>query len=94
MQLSFLDNIFTGSDFYGFTAAFLTTLAFLPQLIKTFKTKSADDVSSLTLTIFLIGLMFWVVYGFKGNSLPIIIANVITFILNLSILFLKIKFRR
>ena len=81
-------------DFFGFLAALLTTLAFLPQLYKTWKTRSADDVSLLMLIVFLTGLICWIIYGLKINSVPILIANIITFIFNLSILILKINYSK
>ena len=81
-------------EFFGYFAAILTTLAFLPQLIKTLKTRKAEDVSSLTLVMFLTGVFSWIIYGYKISSTPILIANIITFILNLLILFFKIIFSR
>ena len=79
-------------EFFGFSAALLTTIAFLPQLYKTWKTKSADDVSLIMLILFIIGLICWIIYGLKINSLPILVANIITFIFNFSILILKITY--
>ena len=81
-------------DLFGFLAALLTTLAFLPQLYKTWKTKSADDVSLIMLIVFLTGLIFWIIYGLKINSIPILIANIITFVFNISILILKITYSK
>ena len=78
------------TQFYGFLAAILTTIAFLPQLYKTWNTKSAEDVSLITLILFIIGLICWIVYGIKINSTPILIANIFTFIFNFSILILKL----
>tara|TARA_Y100000589_G_C26613321_1_gene411152 strand:- start:122 stop:388 length:267 start_codon:yes stop_codon:yes gene_type:complete len=81
-------------EFFGYFAAILTTLAFLPQLIKTIKTKKAEDVSSITLIMFLTGVLSWIIYGYKISSNPILIANIITFLLNLLILIFKIIFSR
>ena len=80
-------------DFFGFSAALLTTIAFLPQLYKTWKTKSAGDVSLVMLILFITGLICWIIYGIKIHSIPILVANVITFIFNFSILILKITYR-
>ena len=82
------------TDIFGYFAAILTTLAFLPQLIKTISTKKADDVSLTTLIMFLTGVSSWIVYGFKISSTPILIANIITFILNFLILLFKIYFSK
>ena len=81
-------------EFFGYFAAILTTLAFLPQLIKTLTTQKADDVSLITLIMFLTGVLSWVVYGYKISSVPILMANVITFILNFLILIFKIIFAK
>ena len=87
-------SILLSQDTYGFIAAVLTTVAFLPQLIKTYRTKSADDVSFSMLIMFIIGLVFWIIYAFKAKALPVLLANLITLILNTSILILKILFSK
>ena len=81
-------------DIFGYFAAILTTVAFLPQLIKTLKTKKADDVSLTTLVMFIIGVLSWIIYGYEISSKPILIANLITLILNLLILISKIYFSK
>ena len=85
---------YLNTEFFGYFAAILTTAAFLPQLIKTLKTKKADDVSLVTLIMFICGVGSWIIYGYKISSFPILIANIITFILNLSILISKIYYAR
>jgi len=82
------------AEIFGFFAAILTTAAFLPQLIKTLKTKKADDVSLITLIMFIIGVISWIIYGYKISSIPILIANLITLILNLLILISKLYFSK
>ena len=77
-------------DVFGFIAAGLTTIAFLPQVIKTGKTKKAEDVSIIMLLLFITGLIFWIVYAIQTDSFPVLIANIITLILNIIILTLKI----
>ena len=81
-------------EYYGYFAAILTTAAFLPQLIKTLNTKKADDVSLVTLIMFICGVASWIIYGYSISSLPILIANITTFILNFFILFSKIFYSR
>ena len=81
-------------DLFGFLAALLTTIAFLPQVFKTWKTKSADDVSLTMLILFNIGLICWIIYGLNIDSIPIVLANVVTFIFNFSILILKINYSK
>ena len=77
-------------DTFGFIAAALTTIAFLPQVIKTWKTKKAEDVSIVMLLMFITGLLFWIIYAIETNALPVLIANIITCMLNLTILTLKL----
>ena len=81
-------------DIFGYFAAILTTAAFLPQLIKTLKAKKADDVSLTTLIMFIIGVLSWIIYGYSISSNPILIANLITLILNLLILISKVYFSK
>lgn len=77
----------------GLVAATLTTVAFLPQMIKTWRAKSAKDVSLGMLITFCIGVFLWLIYGIYLQALPIILANLLTLIFNLIILGLKIKYR-
>ena len=81
-------------EFFGYFAAILTTLAFVPQLIKTLKTKKADDVSLTTLIMFLTGVAAWIIYGIQISSKPILIANTITFLLNFLILVFKLIYSK
>lgn len=77
----------------GLAAATLTTTAFLPQMFKTWQTKSAKDVSLIALITFISGVFLWLIYGIYLQSLPIILANSVTLFFNLIILWLKIKYR-
>ncbi|MBF2005030.1 SemiSWEET family sugar transporter [Chlorogloeopsis fritschii PCC 9212] len=77
----------------GLVAATLTTFSFLPQMIKTWQTKSAKDVSYAMLISFNIGVFLWLLYGFYLSALPIILANGTTLFFNIIILYLKIKYR-
>ncbi|OHD12494.1 MAG: hypothetical protein A2086_10475 [Spirochaetes bacterium GWD1_27_9] len=79
------------SEIVGIIAGCLTTTAFLPQLIKILKDKSAKDVSLLMYIIFCSGIILWLIYGILINSFPIILFNSITFILNFLILLTIIK---
>jgi len=76
----------------GSVAAFCTTVAFLPQVVKVYRTKSARDLSLPMYVIFSIGVLSWLVYGLLDKSLPIIIANIITLFLALYIIGMKIKY--
>jgi MtN3 and saliva related transmembrane protein len=80
-------------DFLGLIAGTLTTIAFLPQLLKTWKSKSAKDVSLVMMITFCIGVFLWIVYGVAIGAMPIIVANVVTLALAILILILKIRYR-
>jgi MtN3 and saliva related transmembrane protein len=76
----------------GFLAGTLTTISFLPQLLKTWRSKSAKDMSLPMLISFCAGVFLWLVYGFLIQAPPIILANGITLILALMILGLKLHY--
>ena len=77
----------------GLIAASLTTVAFLPQVIQIWKNKKADDISLKTFILFSTGIFLWLVYGILLNDLPIMLANSITFILGIAILYFKIRYK-
>lgn len=77
----------------GFTAGALTTVAFWPQLRRTWTTKSADDVSLAMLLTFTTGVFLWFLYGLLLQSWPIIVTNAVTFVLTAAILVLKLRFK-
>ena len=77
----------------GTVAAILTTSAFLPQAVKTIKHKSTKDISLIMYVVLVAGIIFWIIYGFLLNAMPIILANSITFILAFTVLVLKIKYK-
>ncbi len=78
-------------EIIGYAAAVLTTLSFVPQVVKTWKTRSTKDISLLMFIAFCVGVFLWMVYGILLHSLPIIAANAVAFILGAVILVLKIK---
>lgn len=77
----------------GYLAGTLTTIAFLPQVLKAWKSKSTRDISLATTLILLVGIVLWFVYGIYINSLPIIIANLVTMMFVLTLLALKLKYK-
>lgn len=77
----------------GLTAATLTTIAFIPQVIKTWKTKSADDLSLGMYSIFCTGAILWLIYGILIEDIPVIAANTVTLILVLTVLFFKLFYK-
>jgi len=77
----------------GLVAACLTTVAFIPQVHKTWKTKSAKDLSLGMYLIFTSGVILWLIYGILKDDIPIIAANVVTLSLTLVLLYFKIFYK-
>lgn len=78
----------------GLVAGFLTTAAFLPQVIKTWKSRSAKDLSLGMFSLFCLGVAMWLVYGFAVKDIPVIAANLLTLLLASTLLFFKLRFRQ
>lgn len=77
----------------GLVAGTLTTIAFVPQFLKTWKSKSAQDVSLGMLVTFFTGVFLWLLYGIFIEALPVVLANAVTLLLTGGILVLKLKYR-
>jgi MtN3 and saliva related transmembrane protein len=75
----------------GYIAAFLTTAAFFPQTIKTIKSRDTASISLAMYVMFTTGIALWLGYAFLIESTPMIIANIITFVLSATILVLKLS---
>jgi MtN3 and saliva related transmembrane protein len=76
----------------GMVAGTFTTMAFLPQLLKVWRSRSAKDISIAWLITFTSGIFLWVIYGFLIHSPPVIVANLLTLVLTGIILALKLRF--
>lgn len=81
-------------DVIGVTAGILTTISFVPQVIKVWKTRSATDISLWMFLLFSLGVLLWLIYGIYLNAMPIIVANSVTLLLALSVLAMKVRFDR
>lgn len=79
------------NEWFGYIAAFCTTVAFIPQVLRILKTKDTQAISLGMYTIFTFGIAMWLIYGVLLDNLPMIAANLITLILALIILLYKIK---
>jgi len=77
----------------GLAAGSLTTAAFLPQVIKTWKTRSAKDLSLGMFLLFCLGVVLWLAYGIIQRDIPVIAANLLTLILASALLFFKLRFK-
>ncbi|MVT71191.1 hypothetical protein GPL21_39815 [Bradyrhizobium pachyrhizi] len=75
----------------GFAAATCTTVAYAPQFIKVWKTRSARDISLSMFLVMVLGLALWLIYGLLSGDAPLVAANAITMVLAGAILFMKLK---
>ncbi len=80
-------------EFIGFMAAACTTLAFVPQAVKTIETKDTASISRWMYVIFTTGVFLWLTYGLFIRNWPIIAANAVTLALASTILWFKLKYK-
>ena len=78
----------------GYAAGTLTTIAFLPQVLHVWKTKHAEDLHLGTLVGFTTGISLWLLYGIVTRQMPVILPNAVTLALQVSIIFLKLRYAR
>ncbi|KAA1245807.1 SemiSWEET family sugar transporter [Aquimarina sp. RZ0] len=81
-------------ELIGLIAAGFTTGSFLPQVYQTFKIQSTESLSTTMLIIYLIGALLWLIYGYITNSIAIIISSGLTSLLQLVLLYGKIRFTK
>ena len=75
----------------GMVAGVLTTVAFLPQVLRTWRTRSTADISLVMFLIYVTGIVLWLIYGLMLNDLPLITSNAVTLVLAGAILALKLR---
>jgi len=80
-------------EIIGLIAGVLTTAAFVPQVYKTWKSKSAEGLSLTMYLVFFIGIILWLVYGIHIHSLAMILANTVTGFLALLLIIFKLRFK-
>jgi MtN3 and saliva related transmembrane protein len=76
----------------GLTAGFCTTIAFIPQVMKTWKTRSAKDLSLAMFVVYLAGILLWLLYGVLLGDIAIVLANAATSVLAGSVLYFKLRY--
>jgi len=84
-----MDNL---NSLIGFIAATLTTISFVPQVIKIWRSRSTHDVSLGMYALFTLGIAMWLAYGLLIYSWPVILANFVTLLLAGTVLLMKLKF--
>lgn len=80
------------AEIIGLIAAVLTTGAFVPQVLKTWRSKDVEGLSLTMYSVFFVGIILWLVYGIMIESLVVILANIITAILAFILVFFKLKY--
>jgi MtN3 and saliva related transmembrane protein len=81
------------TEILGYAAGFVTTLTFLPQVIKTWKEKSSKDISLMMFLIAAANEIMWVAYGILKNDMVIILTNVVVLLLSSIMITLKLKYK-
>lgn len=80
-------------EWTGYVAATLTTLAFVPQALKTIRSRDTRGLSLGMYVVFTIGIGFWLAYGIALESWPMILSNVVTLVLSATILAMKLRYK-
>jgi MtN3 and saliva related transmembrane protein len=78
-------------DYTGYAAALCTTSAYVPQVLRVWRTRSTKDISLKMFLVLVTGLSLWLIYGFWRGEVPLIIANGITLVLASTILYFKVR---
>ncbi len=76
----------------GYVAAMLTTVSFIPQAVKTIRSKDTHGISLGMYVMFTVGVAFWLAYGIVLMSWPMILSNVVTLALSATILVMKLRY--
>lgn len=80
-------------EFIGYFGSFLTSITFIPQVYKSWKSKSVGDLSIWMVLIVVTSTLVWLVYGYAINSGPVMVANTIVLVLTLVLLYFKMTFK-
>ncbi|MCF6348718.1 MAG: SemiSWEET transporter [Flavobacteriaceae bacterium] len=80
-------------EIVGLIAGALTTIAYLPQVRKTWKTKSVKELSLTMYLVMFVGVMLWLTYGILIHSISIILANIVTGVLTSMLIYFKLKYK-
>lgn len=81
------------TNLLGIVAGTLTTIAFVPQVVRIWRTRSTHDISLSMFCIFSLGVVCWLCYGIALGSWPIILANLVTLVLSLTVLYFKLVYK-
>lgn len=82
------------NEIVGIIAGVFTSVSLLPQLIKTIREKDASSISTVMLLVLIAGISLWIYYGFLKKDIPIIATNIFSDLVNLTLLFFSIKYKK
>lgn len=80
------------TNIIGYIASSLTTAAFVPQVLRTWRTRSVNDLSVVMLITFILGIVLWLVYGVAIQSPPVLVGNAVTLALNVMLLVMRLRY--
>ncbi|CUA93374.1 SemiSWEET transporter [Thiomonas bhubaneswarensis] len=83
---------FHPTDLFGYGAAFLTTVSFIPQAWLTVRTRNVSGISLGMYSLFTVGVGLWLIYGVTQRSWPLVGANAVTFLLALTVLVMRLRY--
>ena len=78
----------------GIAAGICTATSLLPQVLKTLKEKKADDISLKMLLVLGTGIILWIIYGIKRDDMPIMVTNSFSLLVNITMVILRIKYKK
>lgn len=81
-------------EYIGYSGSFLTAITFIPQVYKSWQSKSVGDLSIWMILIVVTSTIVWLIYGFAIHSGPVIVANIVVLVLTLVLLYFKYSFRK
>jgi MtN3 and saliva related transmembrane protein len=90
---SFKKSTMHSTKILGLVAGLLSTISFVPQVVKTWRSRSAKDLSLVMFLLYCAGVFLWMIYGIMIDELPVILWNIITLVLASVILFFNVKFK-
>jgi MtN3 and saliva related transmembrane protein len=82
------------TDLIGAIAGTLTTISFVPQVMRVFQTRQTRDISMTMMLLFSLGVAMWVAFGYLVDSMPVVYTNAMTLVLALTIVAAKVRFDR
>jgi len=92
--MSILEWAKNNADIVGYIGSFLTSVTFIPQVIKSWQSKSVGDLSIIMMLIVITSTLVWLIYGFAIQSGPVISANSIVLLLSLVLVYFKLTFKK